>query len=109
MYFLIDLVLGKVDKKSKKSDKGKDPFDKYLDSLIEKMTESNKFIIEDYRKFRESDRFQTVLKHGFEIQTNGETEQNNFKKLYKKYDSNSKEYLAITLMEELYKEKEENK
>lgn len=91
MMFLSDLMMQKLaDKKGKKDFEGK-----YLDAIAEKMRAANLFLIEDFRRLKESVRFQEVLKYGFYITQHGESEKFSVARLEKRFDTRSLEAKAM--------------
>jgi hypothetical protein len=99
--FLSDLILQKIsDKKDRTNYEGK-----YLDAVSAKMQASNKFLIEDFRKLKESSRFQEALKYGFHIVQNGEDERFTVAHLERRFDSRSLEGRAMPYVVEHIREK----
>jgi len=100
IYYGGDSLLEKIFNKKKRVDYEAE----FVDAIAKRMRESNEFIIEDYRRLQINDKFQSVLKLGYQIEKNGETEQNNFEKLEKKFRKNTLEYKAVMYMIEYLKE-----
>ena len=100
IYYGGDSLLEKIFNKKKRVDYEA----LFVDNIAKRMRESNEFIIEDYRRLQINNKFQSVLKLGYQIEKNGETEQNNFEKLEKKFRKNTLEYKAVMYMIEYLKE-----
>jgi len=91
MMFLSDYMMQKLaDKKGKKDFEGR-----YLDAIAEKMRGANLFLIEDFRRLKESERFQEALKYGFYITQHGENDKFTVARLEKRFDGRSLEAKAM--------------
>jgi hypothetical protein len=91
MMFLSDYMMQKLaDKKGKKDFEGR-----YLDAIAEKMRAANLFLIEDFRRLKESERFQEALKYGFYITQHGENEKFTVARLEKRFDGRGLEAKAM--------------
>lgn len=89
--FLSDYIMQKLqDKKQKTNYEGL-----YLDAIAERMRKSNLFLIEDFRRLKESPRFQEALKYGFYLTKNGESEKFSVARLEKRFDPRSLEAKAM--------------
>lgn len=94
--YLSDLLVQKIaDKKDRTNYEGK-----FLDDVAERMRSVNRFSIEDFRRLKESPRFQEALKYGFAIIKNGETERFTIGHLEKRFDARSLEGRAIPFVVE---------
>lgn len=100
IYYGGDSLLDKIFNKKKQIDYEA----LFVDAIAAKMRESNEFIIEDFRRLQINTKFQEVLKMGYLIQKNGETEQVNLDKVEKKFRKNTLEYRALKYMIEYLKE-----
>jgi len=89
--YLSDMIMQKLaDKKDRTNYEGK-----YLDAIAERMRASNRFLIEDFRRLKESPRFQEALKYGFFITQNGENDKFSVAHLEKRFDARSLEGKAM--------------
>ena len=106
--FLIDRISGLFRKKDGKSNRVKSQ--KYFEYMSKTIDENHDFLFEDFRKLKQSTRFQKGLKQAFQIYENGETDILNFEYIIKKYQKESIEYKAmVTVIEktkEMMKEKQ---
>lgn len=91
---LFDFLLAKILPK-KPAVKAMNEYEQYVLNATEILKETEEFSIEDFRKMRNSDRFQKTLKRLHQIQTFGETEENNYRMIEKKFKKDSVEYKAI--------------
>ncbi len=79
--------------------------DLFLELVNQKMRESNKFLIEDFRRLQMNPKFQEALKMAYYIYQNGENDIFNISKLEKKFELKSSEGLAMTFVIAEVKEK----
>jgi hypothetical protein len=79
--------------------------DLFLELVNQKMRESNKFLIEDFRRLQLNPKFQEALKMAYYIYQNGENDIFNISKLEKKFELKSSEGLAMTFVIAEVKEK----
>jgi hypothetical protein len=94
VYWGSDFLLDKIFNRKKKVDyQGK-----FLDTIGEKMRESNAFTIEDFRRLQLNDKFQQSLKMAYKIHQDGEDEVFNIEKLEKKFKKDTTEYRAMTFV-----------
>jgi hypothetical protein len=99
--FLSDVLVQKfASKKNKTNYEGI-----YLDGIAEQMRRSNKFLIEDFRRLKESARFQEALKYGFYIVQHGESEHFTLAHLEKRFDSRGLEGKAVPFIVGYVREK----
>ena len=91
VYWGSDLLLDKIFNRKKRVDYEA----KFLDEIGEQMRESNLFTIEDFRRLQINLKFQQSLDAAYKIYQNGETDLFNIDKLEKKFNKESKEYLAM--------------
>jgi hypothetical protein len=95
-----------------KKNKGKSEIkDKYLNflSMVNKEVEANvDFSIEDFRRLRDSERFQKSLKQAFRIFEEGETEDITYDYLSKKFKKDTNEHIAMQIVITELKKLEEN-
>ena len=80
-------------------------YDEFINEVSRKMNESNAFNVEDYRHFRENQKFQETLKKLYMIYSEGETETLSYALLERKFKKGSKEKEAIDLLIAITKEK----
>jgi len=99
--FLSDYLMQKLqDKKQRTNYEGL-----YLDAIAERMRVSGLFLIEDFRRLKDSQRFQEALKYGFYISQNGESENFSIARLEKRFDARSLEAKAIPFVVAQVREK----
>jgi hypothetical protein len=91
IYFGGDYILQKIADKRYKTKYE----DRFLELINQKMRESNRFLIEDFRRLQMNEKFQETLKMAFFIYQNGENEIFTINKLERKFDIKSIEGLAI--------------
>jgi hypothetical protein len=89
--FLSDYVMQKLSDKRKRTNYEGN----FLEAVAERMRASKLFLIEDFRRLKESVRFQEALKYAFYITQNGESEHFTVARLEKKFDARSLEGKAI--------------
>ena len=100
IYFGSDFLLDKIFNRKKKVDyQGK-----FLNSIGEKMRDSDDFLIEDYRRLQINYKFQESLKMAYKIYIDGEDEIFNIEKLERKFNKGTVEYLAMTYVINYIKE-----
>ncbi len=91
IYWAGDVLLEKLAKRRKKTDYEGD----FLREVSRKMRDSRVFILEDYRKLQQDQRFQAALKIAYQIAKNGENETWNLDKLEKKFRPQTLEARAM--------------
>lgn len=101
IYFGGDTIMQKIADKRHKINYE----DLFLELVNQKMRESNKFLIEDFRRLQMNPKFQESLKMAYYIYQNGENDILNISKLEKKFDLKSSEGLAMTFVIAEVKEK----
>ena len=95
-FYLIDLFTSKLERKSKREKRlEEERYSNFIDDIGKELNKLNIFNVEDFRKFRESDKFQESLKKLYDIYKNGETENNNFSNILRKYKSKPTEKEAM--------------
>ncbi|MDD3122772.1 MAG: hypothetical protein PHC62_04530 [Candidatus Izemoplasmatales bacterium] len=105
IYYVGDVFLYKISNRRKKIDYEA----LFLEAIAQRMRDSKKFIIEDFRKLQINERFQTQVKNAYEIYKNGETELYTLDKIDKKFKDDTLEARALKYVIEFVKEKlEEN-
>ncbi|MDD4184090.1 MAG: hypothetical protein PHI01_01575 [Candidatus Izemoplasmatales bacterium] len=92
IYWLGDFLLDKIANKKRKVDYEAE----FVREINKKMHDSNAFILEDYRKLQQDQKFQTSLKIAYQIAKNGETEQWTIEKLEKKFRPQTLEARAMS-------------
>jgi len=106
IYYLGDVLSEKITKKRKKNTNNEDQF---LMDISKKMTESNAFQIEEFRRLRTSEKFQTQLHYAYWIFQNGEDEAHTMDLLQKKFrkdtlEGRAMEYVVAYLLEKKQEE-----
>jgi hypothetical protein len=98
--YLFDTGFGKFTKTRTKEEQNE--MNTFVTNVVKKIEEKEEFTIEDYKRLRESDKFQKALKHSYEIYKDGETETMNITFLKKKFKNDSLEGKAMkVVLEEL--------
>lgn len=72
-----------------------DEYKTYVEEATELLRSDDSFEIEDFKKLRENEKFQRVLKQIYNIKTQGETEDSNYKMVHKRFKKDSLEYKAV--------------
>lgn len=90
--------------RGKKSQTEDQKLKEYIDSMAKAIDEELDLLVEDYRKLKESHRFQKGLHQAYHIVQNGETEELSFEYIIKKYPKHSLEYKAMMTVIEKTKE-----
>jgi hypothetical protein len=91
IYWGGDTIMQKIaDKKYRHDYEGR-----FLDAIGDLMRNANEFLIEDFRRLQDNQKFQETLKIAFAISKNGETETTNLEKLEKKFEKRTVEYKAM--------------
>jgi hypothetical protein len=91
IYWGGDTIMQKIaDRKHKFDYEGR-----FLDAIGDLMRNANEFLLEDFRRLQNSQKFQETLKIAFAISKNGETETANLEKLEKKFEKRTVEYKAM--------------
>lgn len=72
-----------------------DPYEKFLIDSTNLLKKDMSFEIEDFRKLRQSERFQRTLKQIYNIKTQGESEELNYKIVKKRFKKDTIEYRAV--------------
>jgi len=101
IYWAGDTLLQKISDKRFKTNYE----DRFVELVNQKMRDSKKFLIEDFRKLQLNPKFQESLKMGYQIYQNGESEVFTIAKLEKKFDLKSVEGLAMTFVIQEIQEK----
>ncbi len=101
MYFLGDYVMQKITDKRKKINYE----ELYLEAIGEQMRASKQFLIEDFRRLKENQKFQAALKYGYFIVQNGETDKISISHLEKKFDPRTLEGKALAFVVAYVREK----
>ena len=81
-----------------KLSKKEDEYTNFIKFTTQEVNNQGDFSIEDFRRLRESDKFQKALFQAFHIKKDGETDECNFVMLKKKFKKDSREYQAITIV-----------
>jgi|LGVE01.1.fsa_nt_gb hypothetical protein len=95
LYFfdtIMDIVM--PSQKTKKEDE----YTSFIKFTTQEVNNQGDFSIEDFRRLRESDKFQKALFQAFHIKKDGETDEFNFIMLEKKFKRGSREHQAITIV-----------
>jgi uncharacterized membrane protein len=72
-----------------------DAYEKFLIESTELLKNDENFEIEDFKKLRESERFQRTLKQIYNIKTSNESEELNYKMVKKRFKKDTLEYRAV--------------
>lgn len=107
MLILFDLIMAKF--MPKKFRKVEDRYREFINVAAKKVNDIDGFNLEDFRRLRESEKFQKALYQCFTIYENGETESLNFTYLAKKFKPSSNESKALEIVINETKEMIENK
>lgn len=102
-YWGSDAIILKITNRKKKVDYEA----KFLETISEKMRDSEEFLVEDFRRLQINVKFQEDLKKAYLIYKNGEDEVFNIKKLENKYRKNTIEKRAMKFVVDYLKEKKE--
>jgi len=96
MFALVDFVTSALkSKKKKEREKEETKYDAFIDGIGVKLNETKLFNPEDFRHFRENDKFQECLKKLYTIYKNGETKEVNYFLVLRKFDKGTSERKAI--------------
>lgn len=101
IYFGGDSLMQFIMVKKKKPDPEAD----FLTEVGKRMAESKTFLIEEYRRLQNNDKFQSVMKMAFEIYQSGETEIYTIDKLKRKFKPDSVEGRATVYAIQVVEEK----
>ncbi|NLZ61400.1 MAG: hypothetical protein GX904_01235 [Acholeplasmataceae bacterium] len=104
IYWLGDFLLDKIARKKQKNDYEAE----FVQEINKKMHESKAFILEDYRKLQQDQKFQGSLKIAYQIAKNGENEQWTLEKLEKRFRSQTLEARAMKFVIEHVREVRES-
>jgi hypothetical protein len=91
IYYGSDSLFDKIFNRKKKVDFE----EKFIEEIAKRMRDNNEFLVEDYRRLQNNDKFQGSLKMGYQIFKDGETEVYNIAKLERKFKKGSIENRAI--------------
>ena len=94
IFLLLDIGRGKAGKKSKE-ELNKERYEEFVDGIGHKLNQTHLFNVEDFRHFRENSKFQECLKKLYQIYSEGETEENTYFLVLRKFDKGTKERDAI--------------
>lgn len=107
--FLFDKIFEMIfPKKLKKKQDNKDNYQQFLNVINKEVELQTDFSIEDYRRLRDSEKFQKSLKQAFRILEDGESEDISYTYLSKKYKKDSREYTAMNIVINEVKKLKEN-
>lgn len=106
LLFMFDQIFDKIwPSKDKKTD---DEFNEFLKKTTTTVNQKLDLGIEDFRRLRESEKFQKSLYQAYQIFLIGETEEINYTLLNKKFKKDSTEYNALMIVINEVKEMKEN-
>ena len=91
IYWGGDVLMQKIRDKRKKVDY----YELFLDAVGERMRNSQAFLLEDFRRLQENERFQDAVKTAYFIFQNGESGPIGLDRLEKKFEKRSLEFKAI--------------
>lgn len=77
----------------------------FLDAIGQRMRNSNAFIVEDYRRLQESQRFQEALKSAYFVYQSGEETRITLDHLEKKFEKRTVEFRAMQFVTAFVREK----
>ena len=97
VFLLMDLGRGKTGKKTKE-DINRESFEKFIDEIGKTLNQTHLFNVEDFRHFRENDKFQECLKKIYEIYLHGETEELTYYSIIRKFQKGTKERNALEFL-----------
>ncbi len=96
VFFGIDkLSYALKSKKKKEAEKEKEQYETFIDDIGAELNRVKKFNVEDFRHFRENEKMQECLKKLYFIYRDGETENNNYELVLRKFKKNTVERDAI--------------
>lgn len=109
LLFLFDKVFELIfPNKLKEKRDNKDNYEQFLAVINKEVEDQSDFSIEDYRRLRESEKFQKALKQAYRILEVGETEDITYDYLSKKFKKASREYIAMNIVIKEVKKLKEN-
>ena len=91
--FIFDRLFMLIFPKNEK--KQADAYNLFLVNSTEHLKTTGNYDIEDFKRFRSNEKFQRALKVLYKIETNGETDDANYKMIEKRFKKDTKEYNAI--------------
>lgn len=97
VFFLMDLGRGRAGKKTKEEE-NRESFEKFIDEIGKTLNQTHLFNVEDFRHFRENDKFQECLKKIYEIYVHGETEELTYYSVIRKFQKGTKERDALEFL-----------
>lgn len=97
-----------IPNKLKNKTKDKDNYQQFLNVINLEVETQTEFTIEDYRRLRDSEKFQKSLRQAFRILEEGESEDVSFEYLGKKFKKDSREYTAMNIVIKEVKKLKEN-
>ena len=96
MFAFVDFITNALKSKKKKAKETEEAkYDKFIDGIGAKLNETKMFNPEDFRHFRENNKFQECLKKLYQIYVNGETKEVNYFLLLRKFEKGTSERKAI--------------
>lgn len=106
LLFVFDQIFDKIWPNKEKN--GDDEFTEFLKKTTSKVNETLELGIEEFRRLRESERFQKSLYQAYQIYLIGETDEINYIFLKKKFKKDSNEYNALMIVVKEVKEMTKN-
>jgi hypothetical protein len=107
--FVFDKIFDMIfPNKLKTKRKDSDKYGNFLDIVNKAVENDTSFSIEDYRRLRDSDKFQKALRQAFKIYEEGESQDITFSYLEKKFKKSSREYAAMNIVLNQVKKLKEN-
>lgn len=97
-----------IPSKAKQKNKGKDAYSDFLAIINMEVETQTEFSIEDFRRLRDSEKFQKAMKQSYRILTDGETEDITYEYLLKKFKKESREQVAMNVVINEVKKLKEN-
>ena len=97
VFFLMDLGKGRAGKKTEE-EINRESYEKFIDEIGKTLNQTHLFNVEDFRHFRENDKFQECLKRIYEIYLHGETEELTYYSIIRKFNKGTKERDALEFL-----------
>ena len=109
LLFIFDKIFDLIfPKKLKNKNVSKDNYSTFLNVMNNEMSLQTKLSIEDYRRLRDSERFQKALRQAFRIFEDGESQDISYEYLIKKFKKDSREHTAMKVVVNEVKKLREN-
>jgi len=107
--FLFDTIIELVvPKRFKQRNVNKDEYSDFLKIVNREVETKTELSIEDFRRLRDSERFQKSIRQAFKIFKDGETKEVTYDYLSKKFKKDSREFIALDVVLKEVKKLKEN-